>query len=134
MSVIKNKRNISGIQFLDTARELQIITMRNCAKFPKRYTFFITNNIVQCAVNICGYVKKGNSIFPTNQHEYQMRREQFIMAGCECQNLITQIGIAYDTFPITDKKMTRWMETIRKEITLIKSAIKKDKERFENLQ
>lgn len=130
MSVIKSKRSVSGVQFLDTARELQMFTMRTCVKFPKRYTFFITNSIVQCAVNIHGFVKKGNSIFPSNAHDVQLRHEQFVMANAELQNLISQIGIAYDTFPIVDKTIKQWMELIEKEISLIKNVIKKDKERF----
>lgn len=130
MSVIKSKRGLSGVQFLDTARELHLFTLRTCAKFPKRYTFFITNNIVQCAINIHSYVKKGNSIFPSNADDAKLRREHFIRAGAELQNLISQINVAYDMFPVSDKIMKQWMELIQKEIALIKNVIKKDKERY----
>ena len=47
MAVLKSNRNESQLQFLDTARELGIFTLRNCVKFPKRYTFFITTEIVR---------------------------------------------------------------------------------------
>ena len=130
MPVIKNKRGISGVQFLDTARELQIFTTRKCVKFPKRYTFFITSSIVQCAINIHSYVKKGNSIFPSNADDAKLRREQFIQAGIELQNLISQINVAYEMFPVPDKTMKQWMELIQKEIALVKSVIKKDKEKY----
>ena len=130
MSVIKSKRSVSGVQFLDTARELQVFTTRTCVKFPKRYTFFITNNIVQCAVKVYGCVKRGNSIFPSSTDDAKLRHEQFVMAYAELQNLISQINVAYDTFPIADKTMIQWMELIKTEMALIKNVIKKDKERF----
>lgn len=130
MSVIKNKRSVSGVQFLDTAKELQTYTIRTCIKFPKRYTFFITNNIVQCSMNIHAYIKRGNSIFPQNTDDARLRHEQFVMANAELQNLISQINIAYDTFPIPDKKIMRWMELIKTESALIKALMKKDKEKY----
>ena len=130
MSVIKNKRSLSGVQFLDTARELQIFTMRICSKFPKHYNPFLNWPIIQQSVNVHNFVKKGNSIFPTNQMEYELRRQQFVLAGAELQAMISQINIAYDTFPIEEKKHKEWMELINKEIALIKNVIKADKERY----
>ena len=130
MSVKKNLRGLSGVQFLDTALELQTYTIRTCVKFPKRYTFYISNNIVQSATNIHAFVKRGNSIFPTNADDARLRHEQFVFAVAELQNLISQINIAYDTFPIKENKIVKWMELIKTEITLVKSVIKKDKERY----
>lgn len=40
MSVHKHDRHESQLQFIETARQLEIFTLRNCVKFPKRYTFF----------------------------------------------------------------------------------------------
>lgn len=45
MSVLKSQRGESAVQFLDTARELEIYTIKTCAKFPKRYMFLITKDI-----------------------------------------------------------------------------------------
>ena len=75
-------------------------------------------------------MKKGNSIFPSNADDAKLRREHFIRAGAELQNLISQINVAYDMFPVSDKIMKQWMELIQKEIALIKNVIKKDKERY----
>lgn len=49
MSVLKSQRGESAVQFLDTARELEIYTIKQCAKFPKRYMFLITKDIVALA-------------------------------------------------------------------------------------
>lgn len=130
MSVIKNKRSVSGVQFLDTAKELQTYTIRACVKFPKRYFFVISNDINQSAMKIHAFVKRGNSIFPSNADDARLRHEQFVLAVAELQNLISQINVAYDIFPIEDKKIIKWMELIKTEISLVKSVIKKDKERY----
>ena len=64
MAVLKSNRNESQLQFLDTARDLEIFTLRNCVKFPKRYTFFITTEIVRLSQSVFNNVKAANSIFP----------------------------------------------------------------------
>ena len=46
MSVIKSKREESTVLFLDNAIDLHVYTLKQCMKFPKRYTFFITKGIV----------------------------------------------------------------------------------------
>lgn len=134
MSVIKSKRRTSGVQFLDTARELDLYTMKTCIKFiPKRYTFYLAQPTALIASNIHSCVKRGNSIFPATARDYEMRREQFIMAEAELQNLISKINIIYELFPLPDNVIIKWHEFVDKEITLIKNLIKKDEERFKSL-
>ena len=60
--------------------------------------------------------------------EKKMRYEQFVMAGAELQNLISQINIAYEIFPIADKVMTKWMQLINSEIGLLRALVKKEKQ------
>lgn len=137
MSVIKSKRSTSSAQFLDTARDLHIYTLKTCTnqkRFPKKYTFFITQDIVKTASNIHTLVKKGNSIFPSCVRDVEMRREYFVQASAELQSLISQIGVAYETFPIRDKTMTTWLGKIHEEIKLLKSVIKADEERYKNIK
>lgn len=52
MSVLKSKRGESAVQFLDTARELEIYTIKQCARFPKRFMFLITKEIVDLATRV----------------------------------------------------------------------------------
>ena len=42
MSVYKSKRGASSAQFVETARKLQVHTLEQCLKIPKRYTFYLT--------------------------------------------------------------------------------------------
>ena len=134
MSVLKSKRRVSGVQFLETARDLHLFTMQTCIKFvPKRYTFYLSQPAIMTAYNIHACVKRGNSIFPTTKRDYEMRREQFIMAVAELQNLVSQINIIYEMFPMPDNVSTKLLGLIDSELNLVKGAIKKDEERYKDL-
>lgn len=68
MSVIKSKRNESGMEFIHNARTLQIYTIKKCVAFPKRYSFYMGQPIVQMATEIHNDVKRANSIYPLNAY------------------------------------------------------------------
>lgn len=57
MSVLKSKRGESAMQFLETARELEVYTIRQCARFPKRFMFLITKDIVALSKAVYNNVK-----------------------------------------------------------------------------
>ena len=94
MSVLKSKRGESAMQFLETARELEVYTIRQCARFPKRFMFLITKDIVALSKAVYNNVKAANSVYPTNAAEVQVRRNYLIAANCELQCLISQLDIA----------------------------------------
>lgn len=122
------------MEFIHTARELEIYTIKKCIGFPKRYTFYLAKPISDSAVRIHTYSKMANSIYPTNQHEAQMRRDYLLRANAELQNLVSQIEIAHEIFSLDYNIMKYWMDIVDKEIKLIKGTLKKDKERYKNLQ
>lgn len=133
MSVIKSKRGPSSAQFLETALQIQIFTLRQCVKFPKRYRILFTQYLTESATHACALVKKGNSIFPSNQHEAQLRRDCFLEAYAELQSLISQITTAYEMFPVEESVIAEWMRLIQQELGLLKSLMKSDKQRYKNL-
>lgn len=135
MGVLKKDRGLSSVQFVDTARALEVLTLKNCLKFPKRYTFFITTEIVRLSQSVYNNVKSANSIYPTNQVEAQMRRDYFTKANCDLQALISQLGVAKEIIA-TEMKATiwiEWMNLIEEEAKLISAVKKNDKERFKSL-
>lgn len=135
MSVPKTRRGESGAQFVDTARELEIFTLQQCMKFPKRITFFLSQPIVQLSQDVLNNVKAANSIFPGNAHEAQLRRDCLIAANNALQAMISQIDIAHGVVgDVPDKVWLRWMELIASEAKLISAVKAADKKRFENLK
>lgn len=134
MAVTEYKRQVSKVQFLETARELEIFTFKHCAKFPKRYSATLTNNIVNLSISILNELKSANSIYPTNQSEVQLRQDCFIRANCNLQALISQLDIARDLFMDTTSVNTwcEWMRLVDEEAKLISAIKKTDKERYKN--
>ena len=133
MSVIRSARSVSEVQFLHTARELQIYTVQKCVGFPKRYTFYVSQPLAAVATRIYEDVKRGNSIYPANQHEVQLRRDYFLQALAELQNLISQVEVAYELFRFDANIMEHWMELVDTEMKLIKALPKSDKSRYKDL-
>lgn len=130
MSVIRSKRGESSVQFLDTARNLFKFTKQQCVRLPKRYTFFGTQQTYACASQIMENVKMGNSIYPTNEHEVQMRRDYFLKALAEINVLLEYIYDIKESFPISDTVMLEWLKMATEEIRLIKGVLSKDKDRY----
>ena len=135
MTVIKSRRAESELQFLATARKLQIYTIQKCVNtIPKRYTFFVAQNLSDSATAVYANCKRGNSIYPLNQHEVQMRRDYFLKAYAELQNLVSQIEVAYELLHFEEKVLHEWAGLINEELKLIQAVLKKDRERYKNIQ
>ena len=81
MSVLKSQRGESTVQFLDTARELEIYTIKTCAKFPKRYMFLITKDIVALASAVYNNAKAANSIYVTTADDARLHFAMSIIAN-----------------------------------------------------
>lgn len=127
MSVPKSERSESEAEFLSTARELEIFTIRTCVEFPGRYTYYISSKLAESTYMIYSYAKKGNSIWPTNDHERQIRRDFFLRALAEAEAVVSQIEIAYELLHYDLKTQKKWSELLTKEIALLKGVIKKDR-------
>ena len=133
MTVIRSKRAESDMEFVHTARQLQIYTIQKCVGFPKRYTFYMGQPIANCSTRIHEYVKMANSIYPINAHEAQLRRDYLIKANAELNSLVSQIEVAQELFGLEEHVMKYWMDIVEKEIRLVMGTMKKDRERYKAL-
>ena len=133
MSVVKSKRGESNMECLYTGRTLQIYSIRKCVGFPKRYTFYVSQPIANASVRVYENVKRGNSIYPVNQHEAQMRRDYFLQAFVELQSMVSQIEAATELFDIEPKTLEYWMGMVERELRVIKAVLNRDRERYKEL-
>ena len=133
LSVIKSKRSTSDMEFLATARKLEIYTIQKCVNFPKRYTFYVSQPLAAAATRIYEDVKRANSIYPLNQHEVQIRRDYFLHANAELQSMISQLEVAQELFGIEMDTLKYWMDIVDTEIRLVKAVLKSDRARYKDL-
>lgn len=134
MSVPKSQRGESEMEFIYNARQLELYTIRKCVGFPKRYTFYVSQPLVNDAKRIHDDVKMANSIYPTNAHEVQIRRDYLIRANAELYAMISQLEIAQELLGLDGRVMGFWANLIAREIRLIKAVTKRDQERFSKLK
>jgi hypothetical protein len=140
MSVYKTKRGESAAQFIETARQLEVHTLTQCLKVPKRYTFYLSTEIMRLASEVYNNVKSANSIFPSTKHEAQMRRDKLTEANNSLQCLIGKLGLLGDVlrknpsqFKGLDNALEVWGNLITEEAKLISGVKKSDKARFKDL-
>ena len=140
MSVYKSKRGESAAQFVETARQLEAYTLTQCLKIPKRYTFFLSTEIMRLASDVYNNVKSANSIFPGNKHDAQMRRDKLTEANNALQCLAGKLGLLGDVlrknpsqFKGLDRALETWGNFIADEAKLISGVKKSDKQRFKDL-
>lgn len=134
MSVIKSKRGDSPVQFVDTARDLEIHTIRQTSKIQKKYRKY-NDMLMELSINVYNNVKMANAMYNDTKEKIARRIAYFDDAIRNLYALISQIDIAKELSmgKITDYGWTHWMELVNKELSLIKSIKLSDKKKAETL-
>lgn len=140
MSVYKSKRGLSAIQYVENARQLQIFTVRNCVKFPKRYTYIVVKKIAELAEDIDTHVRLAEAIVPTNLREAQNKRDELNYAFGLLNSLDDKLQLMYDIvaespnfkteYKWLPNAMLEWGRLIQTERNLITGVKKADKKRY----
>jgi hypothetical protein len=153
MSVPSSLRNLSKVQFVYTAKELKLYTIRKCKSFIKSYTYYTNIPCVENVNEIFNCVIKANNIYPRNQHEAQIRRDYLVEARGRLYILVTQVDDMYNLFQFRTKKdeerekrgerpqnkkspediLEEWMGLIDKEFKLIQGVLDSDLSRSKKL-
>ena len=134
MSVVKNQRHESPVQFLETARDFYVMLIKLCENLPKRHFHYIQEPLIKTSQTMLSSVKMGNSIFPRNRHEAQLRRDYFLKGYASLQACVSYIGIAQEMNLFTPSQVFRLSELASEELRLIKGALESDTRRYKNLQ
>jgi len=128
MSVLKSERSESSMQFVQTARELAENPTLVCKKLPKSLTFFGGSQLWSYAREILGCVIRANSIYPTNEHEAQERRDYFIQANCAIQDYLTQLDMLKPN--VEPNKLLDLVRLATDEASLVSACKKADAKRY----
>lgn len=128
MSVLKSQRGASTMQFIQTARELAEYTTAVCRKLPKSLTFFGGSQLWTLAREILSHVTRANSVYPTNAHELQERRDCFIKANEAVQDFLVQLDMLKPH--VEPKKFQEMVRLATAEATLISACKTADAKRY----
>ena len=123
LSVVKSQRKLSKLEYVYNARELEIFSLQQCLKFPKRYTFYLGQQISNLAISIHKNIHMSNCFIPINDHEKQIQRDFILKALLLCKHLAAQISVAEQMFGVNKQKIQTWSELINKEISLLEKIL-----------
>lgn len=135
MSVKACDRNTSNMEFLKTARDIEINVIKSTINKSKKYRFFY-NKLIDMAIELVNHVKRGNSIYVENENDIMIRSQEFKLAIAECQAMTSQIEIMYYLFRdsgISIGLVENIAEMVNKEIMLLKGLLKTDREKYKKL-
>ena len=102
------------MQFVETARRLELHAFSVCTKSPKRYSTLLTNRIFELASTVHDEVRAANNIYPKNKHEAQMRRDHLTNANIALQNLSPKLTLLYDAI-LQNPEKCPWIDHAMKE-------------------
>ena len=128
MSVLKNKRSISDMQFYKTARDLRKkITLQLLPKLKEnkvQLPDFITDNFIADTMKtlneIMEYIVKANAIYPTIEAEVEKRRLLQDDAICSCEHLYSLLEYLIDIYPEQLKNVLLYVDDIDHLIKLLR--------------
>ncbi len=142
MSVIKEKRQPSNVEFINKAYEIEVEIENISIRVPQRRSQHIFARIEQLSFNILENVRKGNTVFVNCKEDY-FRRRQYMQSALEDTNaLITQLSVAQEVFlsklpkekQVKDSTWGSLITKVTEEIKLLTEIIKTDYNRFKNFQ
>lgn len=105
MSVPPGDRSKSKVQFVETARQIEFRAMQVCRRWPKSWSFLITQRTVNLASEVYEHAQKANSYFPiTTEQERDARVAELQKALGANYAFAQKIELAYSLFPLCGEK------------------------------
>jgi hypothetical protein len=142
MSVLKNKRGLSKLEFYHSARrmrrEITLLTLRDFGARARGKAFTaetgssqpdgyfdeildeFSANVRRLLRNLLLNITGANTIYPTNAEELQIRRNYQNAAIVSCEQLLQEILYCEDVLPVKASKFLPYIESIELEIKLLK--------------
>lgn len=133
MSVKKGDRGEGKLQVLNKARELKkysLTIVKSEKNFPKSTRWIYASPIVTEVREACICIRHANSVFVTNNDEYNYRRMEQVKAHAHLDALLDLIEDSYEAGYISGKQVEYWTGLILQTDDLLKAWIKSDKEKY----
>lgn len=135
MSVLKNKRSQSQLEFYHTATVLRSELTRfvmNEKNIPKRYRPVFTFPMVEKLIQLFDCITAANTIYPQTDHEAEMRRDYQTKAIITVNQILQLLQYLLTTLPIDADKLQPITELLLKEEALLKGWRKSDNSKYKN--
>ena len=151
LSVLKYKRNESKAEYLNTANQIYIETLRFLTRLSNRYSRLVSGNVIQLAAEVLNHVEKANSIYQSDDERKKLRKAHLLEARASLMALDVHLTHCYELISLNPEgcfetangkpvkqsnakqKINNMAESlgclIDKENTMITNLLKSDKKR-----
>ena len=132
MSVLQRNRTESKMEFINSAHELELMTIRLVHRenvIPKRYRLTLGSKLIESVRKINQYVTYANGIYPKKDAELVERNKLQVNALLEIRNLLELMRLTSELFPIKGTVLEEWTRLALKEEHAIKCWKQSDKKR-----
>jgi hypothetical protein len=144
MSVLKNRRGLSKLEFYHNARrlrkEITNLLLRDFGirdkvrrvktdageeltvieGYPDWLLEEFRRNIMHILRNLMMNITAGNTIYPTNDSEMVLRRQYQTAAIINCEQLLQEMHYCEDVLPVALAKFLPYVDMIEMELKLLK--------------
>lgn len=129
MSVLKNKRGESQLEFYHTATIIRAELTRfvmNEKIVPKRWRPVFTFPMVEKIIKLIDYITAANTIYPQNLREAEMRRDYQTRAIITVEQILQLLQYILTTLPVNPDKFQPVTELLIREGSLLRGWRKSD--------
>lgn len=98
-----DQRTESSVQFLDTARELEIFTIKKCVRFPKRYARYFSDVLIKLSEEIYNDLCRANATYLDSLSAFEQREYYVKSAEKNLRCLGSQLAVAKEIFDHIEK-------------------------------
>ena len=136
MSVRANERSASQMEFINSAHELEIFTIKLALRenvIPKRYRYVLAKPLCESARLINQYITMANELIPKDSKEYKIRHAYQRRALAEMRNYFELMRIASEILSIKRSTLEEWTKIANKESKAMRGWIQSDSKRYESL-
>ena len=137
MSVLKNKRSESQLEFYHTATLIRAELTRfvmNDKVVPKRWRPVFTFPMTEKVIRLVDYITAANTIYPQNRREAEMRRDYQTQAIITVEQILQLLQFMLTTLPVDPDKFQPVTELLIKEATLLRGWRKSDNKFMEKFK
>jgi hypothetical protein len=144
MSVLKNNRNLSKLEFYHNARTLREdmtnfllrdfgvrdkvrkykgednVQVTIIEEYPEWLITFFRESVIKLLRDLMMNITAGNTVYPVTMEELSERRRYQTLAIINCQQLLSEMTYCADVLPVELSKFLPYIDKISFEIKLLK--------------
>ena len=96
MSVLKMNRTESKAEYVNTANQIYLGTLRFLTRLSARYARILAQPVAELASEVLDHAEKANSIYPSDEQRKKLRKAHLLEARASLMALDVHMSHCYD--------------------------------------